>query len=151
MQKGWWRGHQVDLKDGGLFGCWRTSFHAYLVGCPTSTSLSALFPYAQGDIDAKPEIVLPKQPTATRVLPPPPVPVTQQPLYLRRQAQAQGGYGHGYGQPPAQPQQPTVAQSAAVQQAIAQARAIAARLAAQGGGSGPPGQPAPPGAPWGGQ
>lgn len=78
-----------------------------------------------GDRQARAEIVLPKQARAPaqRALPPPPVPVTQVPLYLQ-QAHRQHGVGGGGYRPPAAaaaaappPQQ----QTAALQQAIAQA------------------------------
>ena len=119
----------------------------------------------QGDVGVKPEIVLPKiAPALTasgRPLPPPPVPVTQRPLYMQPRPQYgnrgynnrgnQGAYGGSAGHLPQQQQQqqqPTAAQAADVQRAIAQARAIAARLVAQGpggrgagaGGSGGQGQ-----------
>ncbi|KAL4424909.1 hypothetical protein ABPG77_009638 [Micractinium sp. CCAP 211/92] len=95
----------------------------------------------QGDVGARPEIVLPKNFRPATALPPPPVPVTQQPLYLTRQ---QPGFGRGGGGfRPASVQQPSVVQSAAAQQAIEQARAIAARLAAQGAGAAAPQPPAP--------
>lgn len=98
-------------------------------------------PRAAGDVGAKPEIVLPKNFRPATALPPPPVPVTQQPLYLTRQ---QPGFGRGGGGfRPASVQQPSVVQSAAAQQAIEQARAIAARLAAQGAGAAAPQPPAP--------
>jgi hypothetical protein len=92
-------------------------------------------------VGAKPEIVLPKNFRPAAALPPPPVPVTQQPLYLQRQQPGWshgGGHGGGYRPPaavPAAQPQPTAMQSAAVQAAIEQARAIAARLAAQAPGA----------------
>lgn len=100
-----------------------------------------------GDIEAKPEIVLPKSFRPQAAVPPPPVPVHQQPLYLQRQQQGFGRGGGGYrpaGQPAAfqqqaPPTQPNAAQSAAVQAAIEQAKAIAARLAGQAPGGQPGG------------
>ncbi|PRW59097.1 DEAD-box ATP-dependent RNA helicase 24 [Chlorella sorokiniana] len=103
-----------------------------------------------GDIESKPEIVLPKSFRPQAAVPPPPVPVHQQPLYLQRQ---QPGFGRGGGgtsgyrpaghpvafQQQAAPAQPSAAQSAAVQAAIEQAKAIAARLAGQAPGGQPGG------------
>lgn len=124
----------------------------------------------QGDVEAKPEIVLPKTATLPaqtptgRALPPPPVPVTQRPLYMQPRPQYGNRYSGAYRgqnqpsyappsgvpqQPQQQQQQPTAAQSAEVQRAIANARAIAARLAAQGpNGSGAGGGAGQGGAGW---
>ncbi|PSC74148.1 DEAD-box ATP-dependent RNA helicase 24 [Micractinium conductrix] len=86
----------------------------------------------QGDVGARPEIVLPKNFRPAASVPPPPVPVTQQPMWMRKPLPAASFRGA------AAPQQlqPSAAQTAAAQQAIEQARAIAARLAGGGGGGG---------------
>lgn len=124
----------------------------------------------QGDVDAKPQIVLPKSSTirqgaqapGARAPPPPPVPVTQMPLYLQQRPQFGRGRGSGGGPPapvapmvhggggasvpsglqqgPAGGPSAAAVQSDSVQRAIAQARAIAERLAAKGGGGGGGGQ-----------
>jgi hypothetical protein len=111
----------------------------------------------QGDVGSKAEIVMPRvqRPAPAHALPPP-VPVTQHPLYLQQPQQHMpfrggggGGGGAGYAYP--QQQQPaggyaaaapapqSAMQSEAVQRAIAQAKAVAARLAAGAPGAPPAG------------
>jgi len=76
-----------------------------------------------------PVVIQPSQQQRSR-LPPPPVPVTELPLYLQPRPPMHGG-GRKQGYPNAAPLASVVSQSEEVQRAIAQARAIAERLSAK--------------------